>query len=69
MLERKGKGMKKFEKCKRVLSILLATLMVFQQSSIVTLAEEMGVEAQTVNVEETKPETSAPATEAPAVVA
>ena len=59
--------MKRFEKCKRVLATLLVALMVLQQTSIMTLAEELQVEAQAVQEEkaveqETKPETSAPET-------
>ena len=59
--------MKRFEKCKRVLATLLVALMVLQQTSIITLAEELQVETQTAQEEkaveqEAKPETSAPET-------
>lgn len=59
--------MKRFEKCKRVLATLLVALMVLQQTSIMTLAEELQVETQAVQEEkaveqEAKPETSAPET-------
>ena len=59
--------MKRFEKCKRVLATLLVALMVLQQTSIMTLAEELQVETQAVQEEkaveqETKPEPSAPET-------
>ena len=62
--------MKRFEKCKRVLATLLVALMVLQQTSIMTLAEELQVETQAVQEEkaveqETQPETSAPETQAP----
>lgn len=46
--------MKRFEKCKRILAFLLVTLMIVQQGSITTLADELSVTAQTVqNQEET----------------
>ena len=59
--------MKRFEKCKRVLATLLVALMVLQQTSIITLAEELQVETQTAQEEkaveqEAKPETSVPET-------
>lgn len=43
--------MKRFEKCKRVLATLLVALMVLQQTSIITLAEELQVETQTAQEE------------------
>ena len=38
--------MKKFEKGKRFLTFLLVALMVVQQSSVTTLAEELAVDTQ-----------------------
>ena len=50
--------MKRFEKCKRILAFLLVALMVVQQGSVTTLAEELSADTQNIQTQEEASETT-----------
>ena len=59
--------MKRFEKCKRILAFLLVTLMIISQSSVITLAEELSLDTQNAQNQETIAETPEESGQEPSV--
>lgn len=59
--------MKRFDKCKRILAFLLVTLMIISQSSVITLAEELSLDTQNAQNQETIAETPEESEQEPSV--